>query len=114
MRQNIRSEQRSDTDSKHPSNIPGERKIVAEQNLDRSLNMIIVAEQEKGHTKSDKATLKSTKSMSSCAVRSIEWMPSKSRATTTSFCVGVTDSHAPSVHRIAEPANDVSTKWLRA
>lgn len=39
--------------------------------------------------------------------------PSKSRATIRVSSRGVTDIHTPSVVRMAEPANDVSTRWLR-
>jgi hypothetical protein len=40
--------------------------------------------------------------------------PSKSMATTNASSVGVTDIHTPSVVRMADPANEVSTKWFNA
>ena len=41
-------------------------------------------------------------------------VPSKSSATIKASLVGVTDIQTPSVVRMADPANDVSTRWLRA
>ena len=82
-------------------------------------------------TRFEIAVLNSTSNMSSCADRSMlcipgntsvnslslhrmKVLPSKSRATISSFSVGVTDIHTPSVVRISDPANDVSTRWFNA
>ena len=83
-------------------------------------------------TRFEIAVLKSTSKVSSWAERSMlctprvfSWSksltrlaefnePLKSRATIRVVSVGVTDIHTPSVVRIADPANEVSTRWLRA
>lgn len=40
-------------------------------------------------------------------------LPSKSKATRSASSVGVRDIQTPSVVRIADPANEVSTRWFR-
>ena len=41
-------------------------------------------------------------------------LPSKSSATISASSVGVTDIQTPSVVRMADPANEVSTRWFNA
>src|ERR1700721_1250994 len=61
-------------------------------------------------TRFEIAVLKRTRSISSWALRSIELTPSKSSETIKASGVGVKDIQQPSVVRIAEPANEVSTR----
>ena len=95
-----------------------------------SVRILFVRAQWYAHTKFEIAALNNTNNASSCAVLSMlwtpEWMiqyivpvqtkaiPSKSSATSKQSSVGATDIHTPSVVRIADPANDVSTRWLSA